>query len=68
MDRLPRSALARSVDVHALRHQHGLPAPSDPHWNLETLGIVPEAQGRGLGTRLLVPGLAAPTGTRCSPG
>jgi ribosomal protein S18 acetylase RimI-like enzyme len=58
MDRLPRSALARSFDVHALRHQHGLPAPSDPHWNLETLGIVPEAQGRGLGTRLLVPGLA----------
>ena len=49
--------LARSFDVHALRHQHRLPAPSDPHWTLETLGIVPEAQGRGPGTRLLVPGL-----------
>jgi hypothetical protein len=23
------------------------PAPSDPHWNLESLGIVPEALGRG---------------------
>jgi GNAT superfamily N-acetyltransferase len=32
--------------------------PRDPHWNLETLGIIPEAQGRGLGTRLLAPGLA----------
>jgi hypothetical protein len=49
--------LARSFDVHALQHQHRLPAPIDPHWTLETLGIVPEAQGRGPGTRLLVPGL-----------
>jgi GNAT superfamily N-acetyltransferase len=32
--------------------------PRDPHWNLETMGIVPEAQGRGVGTRLLAPGLA----------
>jgi ribosomal protein S18 acetylase RimI-like enzyme len=30
----------------------------DSHWNLEALGIVPEAQGRVLGTRLLVHGLA----------
>jgi GNAT superfamily N-acetyltransferase len=32
--------------------------PRDPHWNLETMGIVPDAQGRGVGTRLLAPGLA----------
>ena len=32
--------------------------PRDPHWNLETMGIVPGAQGRGVGTRLLAPGLA----------
>jgi GNAT superfamily N-acetyltransferase len=32
--------------------------PRDPHWNLETMGIVPEAQGRGVGTRLVAPGLA----------
>jgi ribosomal protein S18 acetylase RimI-like enzyme len=32
----------------------------DSHWNLEALGIVPEAQGRVLGTRLLVHGLARP--------
>jgi GNAT superfamily N-acetyltransferase len=32
--------------------------PRDPHWNLETMGIVPDAQGRGVGTRLLGPGLA----------
>jgi GNAT superfamily N-acetyltransferase len=32
--------------------------PRDPHWNLETLGIVPEAQGQGIGSRLVAPGLA----------
>ena len=31
--------------------------PRDRHWNLETMGIVPDAQGRGVGTRLLAPGL-----------
>lgn len=32
--------------------------PRYPHWNLETLGIRHEAQGRGIGTRLMAPGLA----------
>jgi GNAT superfamily N-acetyltransferase len=32
--------------------------PRDPHWNLETMGIIPDAQGGGVGTRLLAPGLA----------
>ena len=32
--------------------------PTYPHWNLETLGIRQEAQGRGIGTRLMAPGLA----------
>jgi hypothetical protein len=29
--------------------------PDGPHWYLEVLGVRPEAQGRGLGTRLLRP-------------
>jgi ribosomal protein S18 acetylase RimI-like enzyme len=32
--------------------------PAYPHWNLETLGIRKEAQGRGIGRRLIAPGLA----------
>jgi ribosomal protein S18 acetylase RimI-like enzyme len=32
--------------------------PTYRHWNLETLGIRQEAQGRGIGTRLMAPGLA----------
>jgi GNAT superfamily N-acetyltransferase len=32
--------------------------PVYPHWNLETLGIRREAQGRGIGARLIAPGLA----------
>jgi ribosomal protein S18 acetylase RimI-like enzyme len=32
--------------------------PSRPHWYLEVLGIAPDAQGVGLGRRLLEPGLA----------
>ena len=31
--------------------------PTYPHWHLETLGIRSEAQGRGIGTRLMAPGL-----------
>jgi len=31
--------------------------PTYQHWNLETLGIHQEAQGRGIGTRLMAPGL-----------
>jgi GNAT superfamily N-acetyltransferase len=32
--------------------------PTYLHWNLETLGIRHEAQGRGIGTQLMAPGLA----------
>ena len=32
--------------------------PRDPHWNLEALGVRSEAQGRGLGARLVRPMLA----------
>jgi ribosomal protein S18 acetylase RimI-like enzyme len=32
--------------------------PAYPHWNLETLGIRREAQGGGIGSRLMAPGLA----------
>ena len=32
--------------------------PTYPHWNLETLGIRQEAQRRGIGSRLMAPGLA----------
>ena len=32
--------------------------PAEPHWYLEAMGVRPEAQGRGLGTRLLQPALA----------
>ena len=31
--------------------------PHDRHWNLETMGITPAAQGQGIGRRLLAPGL-----------
>jgi GNAT superfamily N-acetyltransferase len=32
--------------------------PRDRHWNLETMGLHPDAQGRGIGSRLIAPGLA----------
>ena len=32
--------------------------PHERHWNLETMGIAPAAQGQGLGSRLIAPGLA----------
>jgi ribosomal protein S18 acetylase RimI-like enzyme len=31
--------------------------PRDRHWNLEAMGIAPAAQGQGIGSRLLAPGL-----------
>jgi hypothetical protein len=64
MDKLPRSALARSFDVHALRHQRGPPAPT----RSACTGAIctgtwrplaqAQAQGRVPSTRLLVHGLA----------
>lgn len=32
--------------------------PRDVHWTLETMGLRPEAQGKGIGTRLVALGLA----------
>ena len=32
--------------------------PHERHWHLETMGIAPDAQGQGLGSRLIAPGLA----------
>jgi GNAT superfamily N-acetyltransferase len=32
--------------------------PRDRHWNLEAMGVAPSAQGRGVGSRLIRPGLA----------
>jgi GNAT superfamily N-acetyltransferase len=32
--------------------------PPERHWNLETMGIAPAAQGQGIGSRLIAPGLA----------
>ena len=34
--------------------------PEGPHWSLESVGVLPAAQGRGLGTKVLAPGLALP--------
>ena len=32
--------------------------PQERHWNLETMGVAPAAQGQGIGSRLIAPGLA----------
>lgn len=32
--------------------------PGDRHWDLETMGVAPAAQGMGVGSRLVAPGLA----------
>ena len=32
--------------------------PQERHWNLETMGVASAAQGQGIGSRLLAPGLA----------
>ncbi|WP_119295814.1 GNAT family N-acetyltransferase [Streptomyces sp. YIM 130001] len=33
--------------------------PQEPAWFLNTVGVIPEAQGRGLGTAVLTPGIEA---------
>lgn len=37
--------------LSAVERQH----PTEPHWYLETLGVVPEARGKGVGPTLLSP-------------
>jgi ribosomal protein S18 acetylase RimI-like enzyme len=44
-----RVARRWSLVFEALARVH----PADPHWYLATLGVTPEAQGRGLGSALL---------------
>jgi len=46
---------AREQQAAALLAGH---APVDPHWRLAAVAVVPEQQGRGLGTRVLQPRLA----------
>jgi ribosomal protein S18 acetylase RimI-like enzyme len=38
--------------------------PRDRHWNLETMGIAPAAQGQGVGSQLIRPGLSRADGQR----
>jgi GNAT superfamily N-acetyltransferase len=38
--------------------------PHERHWNLKTMGIVPAAQGHGLGSRLIAP-RAGPASPGC---
>ena len=49
---------ARQEAVGAVLFEMGLHHPDEPHWYLPLIGVVPEAQGRGLGTALMHPVLA----------
>lgn len=48
----------RARDFFALGANTERAAPDGPHWNLQVLGVRGEAQGGGLGTRLLEPVLS----------
>jgi GNAT superfamily N-acetyltransferase len=55
-----RLARMRPVDPHRTDQEHGSPAghdahPREPHYYLASLGVAPEAQGNGVGSRLLGP-------------
>lgn len=45
----------RHDDVFAVLDAMGAYHPEAPHWYLPLIGVAPEAQGRGLGTRLMQP-------------
>lgn len=47
--------LRRLVQLGELERRH----PPEPHWYLALLGTHPDHQGRGLGTAVVAPGLAA---------
>jgi ribosomal protein S18 acetylase RimI-like enzyme len=49
------TALRRGARFDTMRFEH---FPTEPHWYLNTLAVVPEAQGRGIGSALIEPGLA----------
>jgi ribosomal protein S18 acetylase RimI-like enzyme len=46
------SALAAGIALQGSLH------PEEPHWYLPWIGVIPEAQGRGVGSALLARGLA----------
>ncbi|HEX8206747.1 MAG TPA: GNAT family N-acetyltransferase [Solirubrobacteraceae bacterium] len=47
---LPRSPLVLTGFARMERHH-----PNEPHYYLQTLGVAPEAQGEGLGSKLMAP-------------
>jgi GNAT superfamily N-acetyltransferase len=49
------TALPKGARFDELRFAH---FPKEPHWYLNTLAVVPEQQGRGIGSALIEPGLA----------
>jgi ribosomal protein S18 acetylase RimI-like enzyme len=49
----------RRADVLAIVEKMGAHHPTEPHWYLPLIGIDPRHQGRGLGSMLLAPTLAA---------
>jgi ribosomal protein S18 acetylase RimI-like enzyme len=48
---------ARHADVFALFEEMGRRHPEEPHWYLPMIGVEPDRQGAGLGTRLMREGL-----------
>lgn len=50
----PRSVLRLARFMSSVVGLH----PAQPYWYLEVVGVDPDAQGMGIGTRLLAPGLA----------
>ncbi|MDV5148170.1 GNAT family N-acetyltransferase [Streptomyces sp. SBC-4] len=47
-----RAAASAAADAAVAPHR-----PQEPGWFLETVGTAPEAQGRGLGSAVLIPGI-----------
>ncbi|GGB22698.1 GNAT family N-acetyltransferase [Allosediminivita pacifica] len=67
LEELVRQAVpeARHAEVFAVFEQMGRHAPGAPHWYLPFIGVLPERQGEGLGTALMLPilGTCDTTGT-----
>jgi len=55
MGALGPRGLRRLASLAALERRH----PSEPHWYLAILGTRPDHQGRGLGSAVVAPGMAA---------
>lgn len=45
----------RQQDIYALFEEMGAYHPTEPHWYLSLIGVIPERQGKGLGTALIEP-------------